>query len=432
MERFNYWISNQTKVKKLLALFLVFFFPLQVFGAVTFAESGTDGTQGFNLYAGAPFTSGTGTFTSVTDRQHTGPRSMKAVDAAANDNANAQSPDGVVADAGGRVCFWLNTSQATPSVATSLLSVRNSGGSFNYALGVSTSNKVVLQILGASAKTGTVTIAISTWYEICVTQVITSSASYTVKVFVNGTLDVTGTQADGNMTNTVSTRFHLGPQTNGAISSFTATSAGTWWFDDVYSDNSAANTDPGLVLVTAKRPFSNGTANAFTTRQLGTTDSGYGTGHAPKVNERPIADNGWGVLNTAVATEEYNIEGQSVGDVDITGRTIVGYMGWIRARVDSTSNTPVHHIIINNVATTKTMSTATSTFEQLVTSATFPAGTGTDIGMDAQYTTTAHNTNFTESGLEFAYLQASTTASTTITPRIWLFTLLKLTTLLKI
>ena len=55
--------------------------------------------------------------------------------------------------------------------------------------------------------------------------------------------------------------------------------------------------DPGAILVTAKRPFTNGTTEDGFTTQIGASGSGYGSGHTPQVNERPLSQtNGWSVI----------------------------------------------------------------------------------------------------------------------------------------
>jgi hypothetical protein len=175
---------------------------------------------------------------------------------------------------------------------------------------------------------------------------------------------------------------------------------------DFYVDSSTAMTDPGNILVTAKRPVSNGTTNQFTT-QVGASGSGYGSGHTPQVNERPLSNvNAWSISTAAKQTEEYTIEAASVGDIDISSATIVDYMGWIDAKEASTANSPVAHIIVGSVATAITLTTTNKFFTHVAGSTTYPTG-GTDIGMDGQYTTTAHIFTLNECGIVFAYIPAT-------------------------
>ncbi len=77
------------------------------------------------------------------------------------------------------------------------------------------------------------------------------------------------------------------------MDSTTISTSGVAYFDDIYVDNGSDLSDPGNVHVTAKRPGSNGLSNGFAT-QIGSGGSGFGSGHAPQVNERPLSNtNGW-------------------------------------------------------------------------------------------------------------------------------------------
>ena len=87
----------------------------------------------------------------------------------------------------------------------------------------------------------------------------------------------------------------------------------------------------------------------------------------------------------------------------LTATTTLDYMGWIDAKKASTSNSPVTHIIVNGTATTKTLTTSFAVYTQFARSSTYPAGSGADIGMDGQYTTTAHLFSLAEDGVVFAF-----------------------------
>ena len=142
--------------------------------------------------------------------------------------------------------------------------------------------------------------------------------------------------------------------------------------DDLYVDSGTTLDDPGDIRVAAKRPVANGAVNQFTT-QIGSGGSGYGSGHAPQVNERPLnTANGWSISTTTKATEDYNVEGRAAGDVDLSGATIVDYMGWINATEASTSNSPVTHIIVNGTATAKTLTTSYAMYTQFARSSIYP------------------------------------------------------------
>ncbi|MBP6883887.1 MAG: hypothetical protein KBC06_01495, partial [Candidatus Pacebacteria bacterium] len=93
---------------------------------------------------------------------------------------------------------------------------------------------------------------------------------------------------------------------------------------------------------------------------------------------------------------------------NISSANIVDYMGWISAKVDSTSNSPVHNIILNGTATPKVLTTSNAVYTQFAHSTTYPPG-NTDIGIDAEYTTTPHTTTLNEAGIIVAYIVPSST-----------------------
>jgi hypothetical protein len=178
----------------------------------------------------------------------------------------------------------------------------------------------------------------------------------------------------------------------------------TVWIDDEYIDNRTNKTDPGNVRITAKRPNANGSINNFTT-QIGSGNSGYGTGHSPQVNERPLSTtNGWLISTTATLAEKYNIEAASVGDINITGAAIVDFMGWVYTAIDSTADSPSQHIAVDGVNTTIILTTLPAMYTQVAGKTTYPARTGTDIGMNTTFTTNAHLTSLYECGILVAYI----------------------------
>ncbi len=76
-------------------------------------------------------------------------------------------------------------------------------------------------------------------------------------------------------------------------------------------------------------------------------------------------------------TEEYTIEAASVGDINITGATIVDYMGWISA---GASTSVTGSIVVGGSASNVSLTTTITLFTKVKGSTTYPAG-GTDIGM---------------------------------------------------
>jgi hypothetical protein len=373
--------------------------------ATTFLEPGTDATQDLSLFAASSASSGT--IASASDQAHTGLRSLKANVTVSGGQAYAYTPNATVSDAGAASSFYVRFSTVTPATNAMFHTIAGaSDGSTVIGVGLTTGGKLRVCGRGCTAKDGATSISANTWYRVTLAYIITSSSNWSATVYLDGVSEITTSNTDGTLTAVTTSIALYGLNASASVDTFGTPPVMSVWIDDMYVDNRTDKTDPGNILVTAKRPVSNGTAVEFTT-QIGAGGSGYGSGHTPQVNEQPLsATNGWSISTTTRKTEEYTIEGASVGDVNISTATIVDYMGWIRANVDSTANSPVHRIIVGGVLTAKTMTTSAATYRAAAGSTSYPAG-NTDIGMDAQYTTTPHLTSLLECGLIFAYTAAT-------------------------
>lgn len=180
----------------------------------------------------------------------------------------------------------------------------------------------------ANRATGSAVLSVNTHYRICICWNITSTTVNTIKVYVatgdgTGVLDISATNITiGSGTVTI--------LRSGMTGWDCTSSAVNCWYTDEFIDDVGTGVDTGNIRCTPKRPVANGSLNDFTT-QIGSGGSGYGTGHSPQVNERPLSEtNGWSRVGTQ-ANENYVIESASVGDVNITGYPIVDFMAWIRA-----------------------------------------------------------------------------------------------------
>lgn len=314
-------------------------------------------------------------------------------------SAQLATAAGVLSDAGSRASayFYFNAFPANPNSSFIMGSYNAGISAFPWILNITTGG--VLRLFNsASTQIGSngPTLSLGTWYRISVAYTITSTSVNRFEVFVNGVSAISVTNA--TLGTIITSRLFFANISDASLDMRTS---------DHYADNVSSLADTGNVWVTAKRPFANGTLNEFTT-QVGVGGSGYGSGHTPQVNERPISStNGWSISTTTKKTEEYTIESRSQGDIDITGATIVDFAGWMYASVDSTADSPVHNIIVAGVATAKTMTTNPAVYIQVAGSTTYPAG-NTDIGMDGQYTTNAHVTRLLECGIMVAYLPTTT------------------------
>lgn len=354
--------------------------------ATTFLEPGGDADFGFNLWSTT-----VGPPTIVTDIVHG--THVKSIKFAPGAGQKVVTPNSVLADAGSRLSFYVYVNAVPTGGDATIMQFQTSGGSTCFMFVLSTAG--VLKLTKADfTQIGSngATLSTGKWYRISIAYTITSTTINRFEIFVDSDPSISVT--NGTITATATSRVIWGNND--------ANAALDLRMSDFYADSSNALTDPGNIWVTAKRPNANGSLNEFTT-QVGSGGSGYGSGHSPQVNERALsATNGWSISTTTKKTEEYSIEAQDVGDINIQSSTIVDFMGWIYASVNSTSNSPVHHIIVAGVATAKTMTTSAAIYTQIAGSTTYPAG-NTDIGMDGQFAS-AHLTSLFECGIIVAYI----------------------------
>lgn len=367
---------------------------------VKFLESGTDATQDLSFFANTATSNGT--IASATDRVHTGTSSLKSNVTIANGKGVAQSPDGTIQDAGAVISVWVNFSTVAPSVLTGfLLAVKASAGSGVLGIGLNTNGTLQIKGSGTTGKNGSTVLLANTWYRITLRYIITATNNWSATAYINGVSEISTGNADGTLGVSVTSAAMFGIINSTVFAS--VSSVMSVWYDDIYINNDTTNTDPGNILVTAKRPFANGTTNGFTT-QIGAGGSGYGSGHAPQVNEQPLSQtNGWSVIVVASPiTEEYNVENAATGDVSITGATILGVMGWIFCK---SSLTEADSIVVDGTSTVLSVTSTAALFTQLSPNpTTYPASTGTDIGMVTN--STAATASLYECGILIAYVPA--------------------------
>lgn len=369
--------------------------------ASKFIESGSSATQGTQFYNGGPQIGGTGAITSDAQAIFSSVRSIKVTTGASNGSAYLlNNPAGLMADAGRRFTFGFRfTGTPSPSgVGSDFVTVANFGaGLLCFRIGITAAGKLCIMVDNAatSVATGTTVLTASTDYRISCTYVLTSTTVNSITVYLNGVSEVTATNT--TLASVGSSAFLMGTAINGNTSGSNL----SFFYAHIYIDDGTAG-DVGNIRVTAKRPFANGTTNGFTT-QIGSGGSGYGTGHAPQVNERPLSiTNGWSIASVGSAiTEEYNIEGLAVGDNDLTGATITDYTGWVytKALIAETGS-----IIVNNVSSNISITTAAALFTKIAGSSTYPAGAGKDIGEITS--TTVTTVSLYEAGIVVAYIPA--------------------------
>lgn len=354
--------------------------------AVTFLEPGGDAT--FAATIGANGFWGAGSATIATDFVHNSHiKSFSSTTGAYG--AALETKAGASADTGTRVSGYFYLVAYPASVNTNLIAHSNAS---NIAFSIAITPAGVLRVQntsGVQIGSNGPTLSLSNWYRVSVAYTITSTTINRIEVFVDGVSAISIT--NGTVSFTGNTKVTFG--------NFASATGNSIRMSDLYIDNSSSLVDTGNIWVTAKRPNANGTVNNFST-QIGAGGSGYGSGHSPQVNERPLSTtNGWSVVAVGTTTEEYNIESTSTGDIDISAATIVDYLGWIstKALVSETGQ-----IIMNNVTSSISVTSTITLFTAIAGSSTYPAGTGTDIGMNTDATATT--VSLYECGILVAYI----------------------------
>lgn len=353
----------------------------------TFLEAGTDETFGFAFYTAST------NATSVTSPVNTGPRAIRLKGNIVGGQLN--SPTGILSDTGSQMSFYFRTDVLPASSSISFLQIKQAGGTLVYNMAIRSDGLILSAPTGATSVNGTTVLAVNTWYRICVSYYITNTTTFQFQVYVqpvNGSVILDSTANAGTLTNVTTSAFTF------SSSNLTTRSH---YYDDIYTATGGASSssqpDTGDIHVTVKRPFANGTTNGFTATG---TPSGYGSGNAQYVNERPSNVNNYvSVVGVGSAiTEEYNIENIATGDVDLRGVTIIDYMGWVLAKALATET---GQIIVNGIASNISITTSDVLFTKVAGSTVYPAGTGTDVGIITS--TTVTTVTLEECGMVFAY-----------------------------
>ncbi len=355
--------------------------------AVTFLEPGGDATFDLSIWDASAQTNPT----VGTDFLHGGHiKSLKY----AIGSASSVGKQSVVADAGGRVSFY-HYINALPNAVCSFSNIVVAGyGAAILVLRMTSAG--VLQLFSAGVQLGSngATLVTGSWHRISYAFTVTSTTVFTFNCWVDGVLALAVSNT-GTLAATGSGDVIVGNVSGNATFDYRSS--------DHYIDNSSALTDPAPdIWVTAKRPFSNGTTTNFTT-QIGAGGSGYGSGHTPQVNERALSQtNGWSMIGAGSAvTEEYTIEGASVGDINIALASVIDYMAWVFAK---SALSETGSIVTGGASSNIALTSTATRFFKVKGSATYPAG-GTDVGIVTS--TTVTTVSLYECGIIVAYIPAT-------------------------
>lgn len=370
--------------------------------ATTFLEPGSDAS--FNVAVtglnGGFWDSVNASPVSSTDFVHGGhQRSIKCLSGVSTNCIMAKFA--VLADAGSRISFYfLFNTIPNGDLKINPVEIDTNGGATCFGITLRTTGKLAIYDKSNVVQaTGNTVLSINTWYRISVTYTITNGTTNSMTVYLNGVSEVTASN--------ISVTTASGASYFGFSETVYGATGVNMYYSDFYIDNQSSG-DPGNIWVTAKRPNANGTTNGFTT-QIGSGGSGYGTGHSPQVNERPLSNvNGWSMAGAGSAvTEEYNIESASTGDINISTATIVDYIGWVDAK---SALSETGSIIVNGISSNIALGSE-QVFIKVAGSTTYPSGTGADIGIITS--TTVTTVSLYECGVLVAYIPV---VVATITP----------------
>ncbi|HEY6020913.1 MAG TPA: right-handed parallel beta-helix repeat-containing protein, partial [Candidatus Paceibacterota bacterium] len=266
------------------------------------------------------FASASGTVGYSTEQHHTGPGSIKYDTGASAIAAYNTSPTDVLNDAGSRFSTWLYLTDVRAWDNVIHLLVWQAAAS-NAVWGLQRNTDTLWRVVSSSGTVlGSGTLAITTgWHRISAAHVITSATSFTIKVWVDGTLLITATT--GTLNYTSSSRLLVGER--GA----TPAANKVMYASDVYVDNGSDLTDPGDIRTTVKLPASDGSRE---------WNGDMPNPAYPVVSERPL-NSSTGHYLSALTSDypdkkvTFGIQAAADGDVDISGLTVVGVYGWAYA-----------------------------------------------------------------------------------------------------
>ena len=356
--------------------------------ATKFLEAGGNATFNVATTANGGFWGGVSAAVLGTDFAHNNqPKSIKFP----STGGYVITPNGVVADAGARISFWAYIN-ALPGSTARIMDIDDVATFVTFSLQLTSAG--VLQASrgsdGTQIGSNGSTVPTSRWFRISIAYTITDGTHNRIEVFFDGVPALSITNASINRTGT----------NNVTIGNISGSTSLDMRGSDFYIDDSNALTDPGNICVTAKRPYANGTTNNFDT-QIGSGNSGYGSGHADEVNERALdTASGWSKVGAGSAiTEEYNIELPSRGDIDLVDRVLVDYMGWVYAKalISETAQ-----IVLNSVASNISLTGSNAMFTKAAGSTSYPAGSGADIGIITS--TDVTTVSLYECGIMVAYI----------------------------
>lgn len=367
--------------------------------SITYLSPGGDESAGLLLFKAV-----TGTAAYDTTQKNTGAGSYKfSSGAAGTEVAYGETPAGTVADAGTRGSFYFRV-EALPTANVAILRIRSASSTCWYInLNGTTSPAYHLGIVpavGGSFVYSAGAISAATWYRLEWAQVLTSTTDFTITVWLTPVGGSTETfQCTSGTIRVASSLAFFGATINGLGVNK------SMWVDDIYMDDGATLDQTGDIRLTAKLPASREAGSGFDNNSVAMSDAVRTTAVSQRPNLEATVDVDYIThYDTTDVYEAFTLEAAGAGDVDISADTVVGYMGWVRHWLSSTTGTPAWDMVLNGTdyALPDTGTTHTTSIH-CITSATYPSN-GKGIGLTSSVI--AANTFLAEAGVVVAYTPA--------------------------
>jgi len=361
--------------------------------SVLFMDGGGDASGDTTTFMSGPNNWGTNAVDSSV--HNTGPDSYKITYNAGVPGDSLSAPQGDMSSTAGRVSFYVYLDTA-PTALDDL---------FNFYTGTTYSATPVMisgvdhLMCNDGTTHGTTTLKATTWYRVAIGYTI-SGTTLNYKIYLNGRLEVTCNSM--TLASASPNDFSFGADTTGQ----------SIHIDDIYVDSGSDKSDPGDIHVTAKRPFANGTTDAFTTKN-GTVSGPYGSGDAIYVNQRPRSVTQNVESSASTQTETFTLEDATTGDVDISTATILADEAWVYADNNTGSCTATLYNGSSANSTSITLQAASyAVFTYSLNSNSYPSG-GYGVGLSS---CSSGNTFLAEAGMQIAYIPSTSATYESVTP----------------
>lgn len=334
-----------------------------------------------------------------TEQARTGSYSIKCTSGASGAATILYSATGIVGNAG-RCSFGIYLANL-PTNNLMIWQLRTSGGLEVFRLRI-TSAGVLQCFTSTSSQIGSngTTLSTGQWYRLCVAWSISTTSSYTIKIWLDGAVspDISGTNTP-TLARTGGYTLGFGWMTASVGNSLAL------YLDDFYADDDSSCNDTGDIHIVCKRPNKLGAQNEFD-NLVGSSVQRWSC-----VAEFPMSGtNYWQCQSASQLKENFGIQGPDDGAVPIGGNTLVARCAWVGAWQSSAGGTPA--LTDNGADYAVTLPGAVATFYHLTTTADYPTDAAV-VGLVS--TGAAPDTALVECGVMFAILGAPTPAPVTDT-----------------